>query len=125
MVSSAVVQTRFRAVRPNFKTAEVVVMNKSAIALAADSTVTIEFARLNSLERKMYNTINKPFNVSKVDPITVMFYGVANLWGMSWETIDKEYRRQLGEQPFRTLENFADELTRFTKNQEFLSNETT
>lgn len=91
-------------------TAEVVVMNKSAIALAADSTVTIE---VPSHERKTYNTVNKLFALSKYHPVGVMIYGNASLMGVPWETVIKEFRRELKEQSFPRLEEYAQNLVRY------------
>lgn len=88
-------------------TAEVVVLNKSAVALAADSTVTI------GGNRKTYNTVNKVFTLSKHHPVGVMIYGNAELMGMPWETTIKEYRRHLGERSFETLEEYATDLIGF------------
>ena len=73
-------------------TAEVVIMNRSAIALAADSAVTIGLGR----DRKIYNTVNKLFMLSKYHPVGVMLYGNAALMGVPWEVIVKLYRHKLG-----------------------------
>lgn len=95
-------------------TAEVVVLNKSAVALAADSTVTI------GGNRKTYNTVNKVFTLSKHHPVGVMIYGNAELMGMPWETTIKEFRRHLGESNFETLEEYATELVGFVEGSRML-----
>ena len=59
-------------------TAEVVVMNRSAVALAADSKVTIG-------GEKTYDTVNKIFTLSKVHPIGVMVFGNADFMHYPWE----------------------------------------
>ena len=50
-------------------TAEIAIMNKTAIALAADSAVTI------GRGKKIFNTVNKLFTLSKYHPVAIMIYG--------------------------------------------------
>ena len=59
-------------------TAEIALMNKSAIALAADSAVTIEGAGSN----KVFNTANKLFTLSKHHPIGIMYYNSTEFGGV-------------------------------------------
>lgn len=72
-------------------TAEVAVMNKMAVALAADSAVTVT----RSGGRKIYNTVNKLFRLSEHQPVGIMVYGQSELMGIPWETIIKEYLKKL------------------------------
>ncbi|GBU25148.1 hypothetical protein R83H12_01788 [Fibrobacteria bacterium R8-3-H12] len=87
-------------------TAEVVLMNKQAVALAADSAGTIG--------RKIFNSNNKLFMLSKRYPIGIMVYNSAEIMGYPWETIIKMYRKELGKKSFQTLheqvENFLEHL---------------
>lgn len=70
-------------------TAEIIVMNKSAIAMAADSAVTVKMV-INGKEReKIYNTSNKLFMLSKYNPIGILIYGNAEIMGTPWELIIK------------------------------------
>ncbi len=73
-------------------TAEIAVLNKSAVALAADSLVTVD--RGSNADRKTYN-VNKLFSLSKHHPVGIMVYGAAELLGTPWETIIKVYRQGL------------------------------
>lgn len=84
-------------------TAEVAVMNKSAIALAADSAVTIQ----THGKQKIYNSVNKLFALSVIRPVGIMIYGAAEFMGVPWESIVKEYRKQLGDKSFRTLAGYS------------------
>ncbi|MBI2929060.1 MAG: hypothetical protein HYY24_25635 [Verrucomicrobia bacterium] len=86
-------------------------MNKSAVALAADSAVTIGSER----GQKIFNTVNKLFTLSKHHPVAVMVYGRADLMGVPWETIIKIYRKQLGRRSFPHLEGYADDFIRFLR----------
>lgn len=85
-------------------TAEVAILNASAIAIAADSAVTI------GRGRKIYNSALKVFTLSKHAPVGIMVYGSAGLLDVPWETIIKVYRQELGAKTFATLDNYADQL---------------
>ena len=52
-------------------------VNKTAVALAADSAVTIT----NPKGQKIYNSMNKLFTLSKYHPVGVMIYGNGHLMG--------------------------------------------
>jgi hypothetical protein len=93
-------------------TAEIAIMNKTAIALATDSAVTIEQIG----DRKVYNSANKLFTLSKYQPIGIMLYGSANFMGIPWETVIKIYRGKLGKQKFDTLKEYADNFIDFLDN---------
>lgn len=75
-------------------TAEVCVMNKFGVALAADSAVT----RTGTSDPKIYQSADKLFLLSNSDPVAVMVYGSATFMGIPWETIIKLYRRKHGHQ---------------------------
>ena len=85
-------------------TAEVVVLNREAVAIAADSAVT-----LRGPDPKIYNSANKLFQLSAVEPIAIMVYGSAAFGPIPWETAVKEYRRKLGKRAFETVEQYASE----------------
>jgi len=89
-------------------TAEVGVLNRSGVALAADSAVSV-----GRDADKIYTSANKIFQLSCVAPVGVMIYGNANLVGLPWETIIKVYRRELGEKRFDTLHEYAEHLIAF------------
>jgi uncharacterized protein YqgV (UPF0045/DUF77 family) len=89
-------------------TAEIAIMNKSAVALAADSAVTITTAQ----GQKIYNT-NKLFMLSKHHPVGVMIYNNAELLRMPWETIIKIYREQLGITSYGTLVEYGGDFIAF------------
>ena len=73
-------------------TAEVVVMNRAGVALAADSAVTLEMGSGS----KVRNSAVKLFMLSKYRSVGVMVYNNALLLGVPWETIIKLFRRELG-----------------------------
>jgi len=94
-------------------TAEIAIMNRSAIALATDSAVTIS----GKNNFKIYNTVNKLFTLSKGHPIGIMIYGSAELMGIPWETILKTYRNKLAEENLPTLEEYAKNFVDFLDNK--------
>lgn len=88
-------------------TAEVAIINANAVAIAADSAVTIGSGK------KIYNSALKVFALSKLEPVGVMVYGNAGLLGVPWETLIKIYREGLGTTRFKTLEKYSDDFFKF------------
>jgi hypothetical protein len=86
-------------------TAEIAVMNQSAVALAADSAATRS-------EAKIF-TANKIFALSKYRPVAVMIYGSSACMNVPWETIIKEFRAELGDKNCPTVGAYGDELFAF------------
>ena len=92
-------------------TAEIAILNTQAVALAADSAVTVSDG--TSRVPKIYNTVNKLFTLSKHDPVGVMIYGSAELGGLPVETAVKVFRDQLGQDAFGSLQEYADSFLEF------------
>jgi hypothetical protein len=93
-------------------TAEIAILNRTGVALAADSAVTIG-------DSKVYNTVNKLFTLSKYHPVGVMIYGNAEHMTIPWETIIKAYREQCGKKSFPTVKQYGLDFVRFLQ-REFL-----
>ncbi|MFM0317113.1 hypothetical protein PQR36_19695, partial [Paraburkholderia nemoris] len=88
-------------------TAEIAVLNKYGIALAADSAVSIGAS-------KIYNSANKLFALTKHHPVGVMVYGNAHFMGIPWETIIKYYRLNvLKDRQLPTIKNYMEEFLGF------------
>ena len=87
-------------------TAEVIILNASGVALAADSAVTIGGT-------KIYNTAIKLMALSKTEPVGVMVFGSAGIMGVPWETLIKVYRKQLRDKRFDVLEDYSDDFLRY------------
>ncbi|MEO6872456.1 MAG: hypothetical protein ABI233_09595 [Chthoniobacterales bacterium] len=85
-------------------TAEIAILNKSAVALAADSAVTIQVGS----GQKIYNTVNKLFTLSKYQPVGIMVYGNGEFMGVPWESIIKAHRRELAKTEHGTLREYVD-----------------
>ena len=97
-------------------TAEIAILNKSAVALAADSAVTFSIGG----EKKVFQTVNKLFSLSKYHPVGVMVYGNAEFMDVDWETIVKMYRSDLSKRSFDTLHEHAIHFIRFLQTNEEL-----
>lgn len=68
-------------------TAEVLIMNKNGVAMAADSAATLT----NSLGRgKVYNSANKLFRLSKTSSIGILVYANSSINNIPWELIIKK-----------------------------------
>src|SRR5712691_5655180 len=91
-------------------TAEIAVLNRNAVALAADSAVTLVLPE----GVKIYQA-NKLFTLSKYRPVGVMVYGGADFMGIPWETIIKRYRAQLERRGFPRIEDYAANFLSFVE----------
>ena len=83
-------------------TAIVGVLNRHAAAIAADSAVTIA-------GKKVFNSANKVFALSKYEPIAIAMYNNSELIGTSWEIIIKEFRKHLDKTVKSSIKGYADE----------------
>lgn len=97
-------------------TAEVAIMNREAIALAADSAVTFR----EEMGPKIFTSASKIFTLSKYQPVGVMIYGNSKLMGIPWETIIKIYRDRIGQKTFKTVGEYADNFLKFLSKEERL-----
>jgi ATP-dependent protease HslVU (ClpYQ) peptidase subunit len=61
-------------------TAEVAIVNKSAVVVAADSAVTVGKSRV-------HRSSNKIFSLSDATPIGLVIFGQAEFAGMPWEIL--------------------------------------
>ena len=95
-------------------TAIVGVLNKQAVAVAADSAITIGSGR------KIYNTANKIFTLSKRHPVGVAIYGNARFnSSIPWEIVIKMYRDQLGDTTKPTIREYASDFFDFLEEVHF------
>ncbi len=96
-------------------TAVVGILNKHAVAIAADSAVTIG----GSGGKKIFNKANKVFTLSKQHPVGIMIYNSASFMTTPWETIIKVYRKQLGSTSFPTLKEYKQDFISFLRKKNF------
>lgn len=92
----------------------VAALNGHAAAIAADSAVTIG-------GRKVFNSANKIFTLSKYAPVAIAIYNNASLMDIPWEIIIKEYRKYLGDNIKPNLKDYADDFFSFLKAKGYYS----
>ncbi|PQA88142.1 hypothetical protein [Hyphococcus luteus] len=90
-------------------TSEVVLMNRQAVAMAADSAVTISGERY----LKTYNSADKLFPLVENQPVAVMIYNNAEIMSTPWETVISLYREQSRGRPLDTVAAYADDFMEF------------
>jgi hypothetical protein len=83
-------------------------MNREAVALAADSAVTMR-------GEKVFFSANKIFSLSKYAPVAAMIYGNYGLMGIPWEPVIKAFRADLGSTKYKTISRYAAELLKFVQ----------
>ncbi len=92
-------------------TAEIAVLNRNGIALAADSAVTVS----GGSGIKTFDTVNKVFTLSKLHPVAIMVFGNAEFMRFPWETIVKMYRQQKGAKNEDTIVDWAADFCSWLK----------
>jgi hypothetical protein len=70
-------------------TAEIAVLNKTAVALAADSAMTISAGRK---QEKIFDTADKLFELSTSDPIGIMIYNGMSYMGIPLPVLIRDFR---------------------------------
>lgn len=98
-------------------TAEVAILNKLAVALAADSAVTTGLPG----QEKIFTSANKIFTLSKHAPVGVMIYGHVEHFAIPWETVIKQFRQELGRCRFPLVGDYVSEFQKFFSQKRILS----
>ena len=91
------------------------VLNKRAVAIAADSAVTVGDTH------KVMNTGNKLFSMSKYAPVGIAIYGSASMMDTPWEVIIKCYRRELKTKKFQYLREYVDDFMHYLRIHDFFA----
>jgi len=84
-------------------TAEIAILNRTAVALAADSAVTLGVRG----QQKIYNSVDKLFHLVLDEPVGVMIFGGAEYMGVPIETVIKKFRSSIFSAPKRSLKDYA------------------
>ena len=95
-------------------TAEVAILNLEAVALAADSAVTI---RGEDGAAKIFNSANKLFALSDSAPVGILVYDNASFLSIPWETVIKEYRSKRGRKTFGALGDYVNDFKAFLSDE--------
>lgn len=104
-------------------TAEVVIMNRRAIALAADSALTVPTYENGEQKEKYYTGSNKVFELSNSNPVGIMIFNLSDLNGVPWELIIKSYRENIIPPSIRALSDYADGLFSYIQHHKELFQE--
>ena len=88
-------------------TSEIAVMNQRAVALAADSAVTL----IDGGTVVVRNDQRKLYNLLEGRPVGVMFFGVADIMGHPWEHLIEHYQRKVKPKAFAHLDEYAASFT--------------
>ena len=97
-------------------TAEILLMNQNAVAMASDSAATISGLGTQNIR----NHAIKLFSLSKYAPVGVMIYNDASLLMYPWETLIKEFRRELGKTTFNHIPEYMDNFVEWLEQNDFL-----
>jgi hypothetical protein len=100
-------------------TAVLGILNKQAVAIAADSAVTIGGPN----NHKIFNRANKVFALSKRHPVGIMLFNSASFMTTPWETIIKLYRKRLGDNSFPTINAYQEDFIGFLHSRNFFTDE--
>ncbi len=105
-------------------TSEICIMNRYAVALAADSATTVTQWVNGQHEERYFKGANKIFQLSNYHPVGLMIYDSASLQRAPWEVIIKAFRTELKQKSFNTLEGYCQELFDFISGHQHLFSQT-
>jgi hypothetical protein len=88
-------------------TSEIAVMNQRAVALAADSAVTL----IDGGTVVVRNDQRKLYNLVEGRAVGVMFFGVADIMGHPWEHLIEHYQKKVRPKEFAHLGDYAQSFT--------------
>jgi hypothetical protein len=100
-------------------TAEIVIMNRESIAIAADSAVSIMGGQTES-PQKIFTSANKIFELSPPHSVCFMIFNYASFMGIPWEIIFTHYRKKIKNFTFPTIEEYAKDFIDFLANEKDL-----
>ena len=89
-------------------TCEVIVMNRTGVAVAGDSAVT--------LGPKVFHHAQKLFEIAPDIPVAMMNYGCAEFMGVPWSLLFSSFARQRRGQKLERLEDYATEFLHYLEN---------
>ena len=99
-------------------TSEIIIVNKNAIVMAADSAVTVGGS-------KTYTGVNKLFMLSNNPPMGIMIFGAADFENIPMETLIKEYHKKTDFNEKNDIISIKDDFLEFlgknTPNSDFES----
>ncbi|AZO16056.1 hypothetical protein EOA27_00530 [Mesorhizobium sp. M2A.F.Ca.ET.037.01.1.1] len=91
-------------------TAEIAILNRSAVALAADSVLTLVGSESG---KKTFDSAEKIFELTRYQPIGLMIYNNATFMNVPLEVLIRRYRETLTLGAFRVVAQARSEFERF------------
>lgn len=88
-------------------TAEVCLMNRLAVVMAADSASTVSRWSEKGREDRYFKGANKIFQLSDHHPVGLMIFDSSDILHVPWEIVVKAYRKELGKTAFNALDDYA------------------
>lgn len=85
-------------------TAEIAILNRTAVALAADSAVTIGQGE----NAKTYLSENKLFEISERKPVGLLVYNSLDFYGTPWEVLVKDFRAEWGQKDCALIKDWTN-----------------
>lgn len=95
-------------------TAEIAILNRIGVALAADSAVTISSRQGDP---KVYNSADKLFQLQGAEPVGIMIHGSAEFMGIPAETIIKGFCTSPYNRPQPELGGYAKQFQEFMRRE--------
>jgi len=89
-------------------TAEIAILNKTVVALATDSAVTIT---MGNKEEKVFDSADKLFEISNSEPIGLMLYSGMEFAEVPFPLLVKQFRDEC--QEFDTVKEYCDSFLQF------------
>jgi len=96
-------------------TCEISIMNRQALALAADSAITVREWVAGKEQVRYFKGANKIFQLSNFSPVGVMIFGSASIHEVPWELLIKDFRENLSDTSFKNLSDYENALFDFIK----------
>lgn len=101
-------------------TSEIALLNRSAVALAADSAVTVTYWENGETKTRYLKGANKLFHISNSCPVGMMIFASADLQGVPWELLAKAFRDELGDHRCKRLAEYAPTFFDYITNNKIL-----
>ena len=100
-------------------TAEIVIMNKEAVAIAADSAVSLVTGPADS-PQKIFTSASKIFGLSNPHTVSLMIYNNASFIGIPWDPLLARFEESIGPAPLPALADYADRFIAFLREEKDL-----
>ncbi len=107
-------------------TAEVAVLNKYGIALAADTLITVTGKSWDESDQEIREHVansthgRKLYKLSNEHTVAAMTNGTRELLGVPWALIIGRYRQNLGNKSFKTIREYATDFIQFVSQSALL-----